>query len=94
MIQQRALVLSRFYYAAVCSSCGELGEEADSIQNAHQLALNAGWIFRTIWSGGDMTYVYTCPECQGMEGCIEPSYDDTPEIDAAGQCFSDADPGL
>ena len=87
MIQQRALLLSKVYYSAVCSSCGGLCEEAETIQAAHDLAVSAGWKFRTIWPGGEKVEVYTCQECRYNEPIRASPLDPDCEL-------SDADPGL
>jgi hypothetical protein len=101
MMQQRSLVISTTFYSAICSGCGYPAEEGESKSEAIENARRDGWTMRTIWPNGEPLEVFTCAICQQktnadleLEAEEFSSFDDTPDTDAAGNCFSDADPGL
>ena len=63
MIKTEIRTYKRTESFAACSGCGAEGPHAVDEHDAHHLAIDEGWEFRTIYPGGEMAIVYTCPEC-------------------------------
>lgn len=62
MIEERTITITRTVFFVVCSKCSAVGPDAVDKHDAREMAIDAGWTFRTIYPSGVMVEVYTCPE--------------------------------